>query len=475
MAQYGSLPFKEAITFFREKTNMPSERWADVWRSQHNNAFMVAGATKTELLADLRKMVDDAIAEGTALTAFQKQFKQLVKKHGWDHTGNAAWRANIIYSTNMRQAYNAGRHAQLQNFPYWRYAHGDSRYPRPHHASKHGLILPKDSPFWQKWFPQNGWGCKCKVYGETERSLKRRGFKVSDEPVIDTVEWTDKATGEVHYVPRGIDPGFDYSPGQVSQETLLKQQQVEKPPLRERLPERQVPTAFSTNKQVNVHGLNNIFKEVATVQPQMNQLAAFIQQYDIKTLFLRPSDMVRGTRQLAPLRQPIAEYLGVDEERAYRYWPVPSSTARNSNGYTSKQWNHVVVKAKTGVSLSKVTDISDLTSAVEAAILAAKEGLKQWSLSQIVRRHTDSGDHGGTFVTWVHELGHQVHYAAMRHGYDQPGESTGITRYSMTNWMEWHAEHFAAWALNREVLNQHYPEIATYFDELMEKLLNENQ
>ncbi|WP_279488086.1 hypothetical protein [Aeromonas veronii] len=41
--RYGSLPFAEAIAFFRQKLDMPSERWADVWRDAHNLAFMVAG------------------------------------------------------------------------------------------------------------------------------------------------------------------------------------------------------------------------------------------------------------------------------------------------------------------------------------------------------------------------------------------------------------------------------------------------
>jgi hypothetical protein len=30
---------------------------------------------------------------------------------------------------------------------------------------------------------------------------------------MDYYEWTDKRTGEVHQVPKGIDPGWDYSPG----------------------------------------------------------------------------------------------------------------------------------------------------------------------------------------------------------------------------------------------------------------------
>ena len=145
-AQYGSLKFNEAISFFKNKVDLPSERWADVWRDQHNLAFTVAGATKTDLLADMRKIVDASIAEGKSLKWFQSEFKHLVKKYGWDHTGTAPWRANIIYSTNMRQSYNAGRYAQLQNFEFWRYKHGDSRYPRPDHAAKDGVILPKDSP-----------------------------------------------------------------------------------------------------------------------------------------------------------------------------------------------------------------------------------------------------------------------------------------------------------------------------------------
>ena len=57
-AQYGPQKFSEAITHFRNKLNMPSERWADVWREQHNNAFMVAGATKTDLLADISLVVE---------------------------------------------------------------------------------------------------------------------------------------------------------------------------------------------------------------------------------------------------------------------------------------------------------------------------------------------------------------------------------------------------------------------------------
>lgn len=148
--RYGSLPFEEAIAFFRQKLNMPSERWADVWRDAHNRAFMVAGATKTDLLADLRGAVDKAISEGQSLGAFQKAFKEIVARHGWEHTGPASWRSRVIFETNLRQSYNAGRDDQIERIkhkrPYALYRHGDSEHPRELHLKWNNLVLPVDHP-----------------------------------------------------------------------------------------------------------------------------------------------------------------------------------------------------------------------------------------------------------------------------------------------------------------------------------------
>jgi hypothetical protein len=32
-------------------------------------------------------------------------------------------------------------------------------------------------------------------------------------PKIEKYEWVDKATGEIHKIPKGIDPGWDYNVG----------------------------------------------------------------------------------------------------------------------------------------------------------------------------------------------------------------------------------------------------------------------
>lgn len=212
-AQYGGVQFQQAIDFFRQKLNMPTKSWDDLWGAMHTRAFVVAGAQRADLLTDLRQSVDAAISQGISLNTFKKQFKDIVAKHGWEHRGNADWRAQIIYDTNMRQSYNAGRWEQLQQFPYWQYKHGHSATPRQEHLRWHDLVLPANSPWWTTHFPQNGWGCTCSVRGITEGQLKRQGLSVSPEPPDERYEWVNPKTGEALTVPKGIDPGFDYSVG----------------------------------------------------------------------------------------------------------------------------------------------------------------------------------------------------------------------------------------------------------------------
>ena len=46
--------FQEQIDFLRRKLNLPSESWRDIQSAAHDRAFVVAGATKADLLHDLR-------------------------------------------------------------------------------------------------------------------------------------------------------------------------------------------------------------------------------------------------------------------------------------------------------------------------------------------------------------------------------------------------------------------------------------
>lgn len=212
-------PFPEQLAAFRLRLGnlVPSSAWDDLWQEQHDRAFMVAGATKAELLADLAEAVDKAIAEGTGLEAFRKDFRAIVEKHGWHGwTGEGtakgeAWRTRVIYRTNLRTSYMAGRYAQLVQggFSFWLYRHGGSLEPRIVHLGWDGLILPPDHPFWAQHYPPNDWGCSCRAFGaRTLAGAIRKGGKpgLKLQPGWDKI---DPKTG----APAGIGKGWAYAPG----------------------------------------------------------------------------------------------------------------------------------------------------------------------------------------------------------------------------------------------------------------------
>ena len=214
------LPFEEAIEFLKSKINLPSSHWTDIWQKANAKGFQVAGATKQSLIDDFRKAIEDAIEQGTTLHELRKQFDEIVKKHGWTHHGTPGWRARIIYETNLSMAYSAGRYSQLtepetlEAFPYWQYVHSGALPPRPEHLSWNGLIFRADDPFWDSHYPPNGWNCGCRVAPVSEGGLARQGKTGPDPvPADDPRPWTDPKTGQIHMVPKGIDPGFDYNPG----------------------------------------------------------------------------------------------------------------------------------------------------------------------------------------------------------------------------------------------------------------------
>jgi len=215
--KWGGLSFKEAIAFFRKKLNIPTETWFDVYAEMHETAFMVAGAMKADLLQDLRGAVDSAITEGTTLEQFRKAFDTIVAAYGWSYKGGRNWRTQVIFQTNIRQSYNAGREIQMadpalrERRPYGLYRIGFSKEHRPLHVEKDGWVVPLDSPWWDYWTPQNGWGCNCKKFALSARDVQKRGLSVSNPDLdFENVQLPD---GTYASVPVGIDAGFDYRPG----------------------------------------------------------------------------------------------------------------------------------------------------------------------------------------------------------------------------------------------------------------------
>jgi SPP1 gp7 family putative phage head morphogenesis protein len=208
-----------AIAYMRAKVGVPTERWSDLWEGMHGAGFMVAGATKAGLIEDFHEAVTAAIAEGRTLERFREDFDRIVAEHGWSYNGSRGWRSRVIFDTNMRTAYAAGRWQQIQETkrarPWLRYVTVGDHRVRPEHQAWHDLVLPVDDPWWETHFPPNDWGCRCRVDTMNDRDLKRMGLKPGKAPPVRMVERVINKNTEpvVVRTPEGIGPGFAYNPG----------------------------------------------------------------------------------------------------------------------------------------------------------------------------------------------------------------------------------------------------------------------
>jgi len=222
--RYGSLPFAEAIEFLKQKIDLATDHWDDIRGEENDHSFIVAGAAKADLLADLHGAVLKGLAQGTTIAEFIRDFEAAVATHGWtgwtgsDTAQGRAWRTATIYETNLRTSYQAGRRAQhvagAAQRPYLQYHHADgSIHPRPLHVSWNGKILAADDPWWDSHYTPNGWGCRCYVTSLADRDMKRLG-KTGPDPTPDDGTYVHKdRQGREHVLPAGIDYGWDHAPG----------------------------------------------------------------------------------------------------------------------------------------------------------------------------------------------------------------------------------------------------------------------
>ncbi|NAX01445.1 hypothetical protein CAG61_06160 [Vibrio sp. V34_P3A8T189] len=233
---------KEALAWFKRKGIKPSFDYRDVWKEEHANAFTIAKMLNADLLVDVKQLVERAIADGQTFEQFRDVLKPLLVKSGWwgvqlmddPLTGEtrpvqlgSEGRLKTIYRTNMRTARAAGQWERIEKtkraMPYLLYQLGPSREHRVDHVKLNNMLLPVDDPFWSQFMPPNGWGCKCWVRQvsriEAERMMAE-GKVSTQSPSTPSKRWVNKRTGEVEVLPEGIEPGWNYNPGQRREQSL---------------------------------------------------------------------------------------------------------------------------------------------------------------------------------------------------------------------------------------------------------------
>ena len=249
-ARLQRLPPAEAMAFMDgRQLSAETYHWYDLWREEHQRAFTVSRLARGDLLEALQTSLAKSVAGDLSRRDWIKSTEQLLKNAGWwgttevtdPRTGellktrfNHA-RLQLIFDTNVRQAAAAGQWQRLvrnqRTHPYARYVAMDDERTRPQHRAWHNVTLPLDDAWWATHRPPNGWRCRCRVIGVTQREydqgvvLDRPGAEtdqgaplrstpmVKAAPPVSLRDWRNPITGAIEQVPVGIDPGWAYNPG----------------------------------------------------------------------------------------------------------------------------------------------------------------------------------------------------------------------------------------------------------------------
>lgn len=216
-----NLPPEKAVEYFQAKGYAITWDWHEMLERAHDTAFTVAKCTQLDVLQTIRTQVDKIFTEGMTEAEFIKILEPKLKDFGWwgkdtyldgngeevVYTKGSKRRLETIYQTNASVSYSTGRfNEQLENIgnqPYWEYVPILDSRTRPSHARLNGTVLRADDPFWQFYYPPNGWRCRCRVVAHSEAALARYGLKpvssfgkLSQEIVY---VGTDKRTGEARH------------------------------------------------------------------------------------------------------------------------------------------------------------------------------------------------------------------------------------------------------------------------------------
>lgn len=236
------LPPKRAIGYLRSKGYQISWDWEDIWQEAHARAFTVAKVTRLDILEDIRQALQQALDEGKTERWFRQELEPVLKRKGWWGTKETTdtvtgepvsiqqgspWRLDTIFRTNTSVLYSAGRWAeQMENIddrPYWMYTGIKDNHTRKSHLALHGLVFRYDDPFWQAFYPPNGWRCRCSVIALSADDIAARGIKVANahKAMGWALKLVSQKTGEMQSVATfntgttkvATDAGWSYSPG----------------------------------------------------------------------------------------------------------------------------------------------------------------------------------------------------------------------------------------------------------------------
>jgi SPP1 gp7 family putative phage head morphogenesis protein len=121
--------------------------------------FIVAGVTSDTMLDMIKSESEKAFTEGITFN----DFKENLKLNGFEPDNPYHLRTNFNQAIKSARASAEWKDIQdtKEIFPYLRYVTMQDDAVRDEHSALDGIVRHVDDPFWDEYYPPNGWGCRC--------------------------------------------------------------------------------------------------------------------------------------------------------------------------------------------------------------------------------------------------------------------------------------------------------------------------
>lgn len=189
----------DALSVLQKKTSLNIDKLQKQYKTQ---ALKVLNEASQEVEEELEQTFKELLAEGVTVA-------EAVRRLGakFDDLGLSPKKPHqleTIFRTQLQMSFAAGRYQAEQNPDIdeilWGYKYvttGDDRV-REEHERLDGITLPKDDPFWDRFYPPNGWNCRCQAI-----------------PIFETREIVPPPGPDSEGKRVAPDRGFDFNPGKV--------------------------------------------------------------------------------------------------------------------------------------------------------------------------------------------------------------------------------------------------------------------
>lgn len=149
------------------------------------NAFIFSGFKTFHSLREVGLSMLDDKGDVKPLEAFQKDVQAINAKYNTNYL--RAEHQHALGSSLMAVKWQ--QLAQNTDRYFLQYRTAEDEKVRESHALLNGITLPADDPFWDKYYPPNGWGCRCQAV-----QVRRSKYPQSD--AAQAMKQGDAATEE---------------------------------------------------------------------------------------------------------------------------------------------------------------------------------------------------------------------------------------------------------------------------------------